>query len=139
MILPDLNLLVYAYNLGAPDHQRAKQWWEDIMTRQEPVGLPLAIATGFIRLMTNPKVVLPPMPLAKAIAEVKRWLAAPNVSQIHVTPNHWDELEKLGWAGPDVSDAHLAVLAMEHACELQTNDTDFARCPGLRWRNPLEP
>ena len=137
MILPDLNLLIYAYNLGAPDHARARQWWEDLMTRQEPVGLPLAVATGFICLMTNPKVIQPPMLLADAVAEVKRWLSAPNITWLQVTPRHWDELEKLGWTGPAVSDAHLAVLALEHGCELQTNDADFSRCPGLQWKNPL--
>ncbi len=139
MILPDLNLLIYAYNLGAPNHAAFRAWWEGVMNRQEPVGLPLAIATGFIRLMTNPKVIQPPMPLAEAVAEVKRWLAAPNVTPLEVTAAHWDELEKIGWTGPAVSDAHLAALAIEHGCELQSNDTDFAQCPGLRWRNPLVP
>ena len=139
MILPDLNLLIYAYNLGAPDHVRSKEWWEDIMTRQEPVGMPVAIALGFIRLMTNPKVIQPPMPLADAVAEVKRWLAAPNVTLLQVTAQHWDELEKIGWTGPNVSDAHLAAMAMEHGCELHTNDIDFSNCNGLRWKNPLVP
>lgn len=137
MILPDLNLLIYAYNLGAPDHAAARAWWEDIMTRREPVALPLAVATGFIRLMTNPRVIQPPMPLAEATAEVKRWLAAANVTLLSPGPGHWDELAKIGWTGPAVSDAHLAALAIEHDCELHTNDKDFNRCPGLRPHNPL--
>jgi len=137
MILPDLNLLIYAYNLTAPDHTAARAWWEDLMNRQEPVGLPLAVALGFVRLMTNARVIQPPMPLTEALAEVQRWLAAPNVSLLQITHRHWEELEKIGWIGAAVSDAHLAVLAIEHGCELHTNDTDFARCPGLHWRNPL--
>jgi toxin-antitoxin system PIN domain toxin len=76
MILPDLNLLIYAYNKTAPDHEAARVWWEDIMTRQEAVGLPLTVALGFVRLMTNPKVIQPPLPLADAIAEVKRWFSS---------------------------------------------------------------
>lgn len=139
MILPDLNLLIYAYNLGAPDHVRSREWWEDIMTRQEPVGLPLTVAVGFIRLMTNPKVIQPPMALPEAITEVKRWLAAPNVTLLQATAQHWDEIEKIGWTGASVSDAHLAALAKEHDCELHSNDTDFANCAGLRWKNPLAP
>lgn len=107
------------------------------MTRQEAIGMPLAIAMGFIRLMTNPRVIQPPMSLHVAIMEVKRWLAAPNVTLLQVTARHWDELERLGWTGAEVSDAHLAVLAMEHNCELHSNDNDFNRCQGLRWRNPL--
>jgi predicted nucleic acid-binding protein len=36
-----------------------------------------------------------------------------------------------------VSDAHLAALAVEHNCVLQSSDTDFARFRGLKWRNPI--
>ena len=35
------------------------------------------------------------------------------------------------------SDAHLAALAIEHGAELCSSDHDFARFPGLKWRNPL--
>jgi predicted nucleic acid-binding protein len=36
-----------------------------------------------------------------------------------------------------VTDAHLAALAIENQAELHSNDADFNRFPGLRWRNPL--
>lgn len=137
MILPDVNLLIYAYNLGAPHHAAARTWWEDLMNRQEPVGLPLAVATGFLRLMTNPKVIQPPMALPDAISIVKSWLAAPNVTLLQVTPLDWDALAKIGWTGAALSDAHLAALAIEHGAVLHTNDTDFQQCAGLQWHNPL--
>jgi predicted nucleic acid-binding protein len=38
-----------------------------------------------------------------------------------------------------VADAHLAALTLEHGCELNSTDNDFARFPGLAWCNPLEP
>ncbi|MCX6852225.1 MAG: PIN domain-containing protein [Verrucomicrobia bacterium] len=139
MIVPDINLLIYAYNLTAPAHAAARLWWEDLMTRGEEVGLPLNVALGFVRLMTNPKVIQPPMPLADALSEVKRWITASNVTLLYPTPLHWDVLEKIGWTGAAISDAHLAALAIEHNAELQTNDIDFSRCPGLRWKNPLAP
>ncbi|WP_395747293.1 TA system VapC family ribonuclease toxin [Prosthecobacter sp.] len=88
MILPDLNLLIYAYNATAPDHAAARSWWEDLMTRGEEIGLPLNVALGFVRLMTNPKVIQPPMPLADALSEVKRWIAASNVALLYPTPLH---------------------------------------------------
>lgn len=137
MILPDLNLLIYAYNLSAPDHTAARSWWEDVMTRGVEVGLPLNVALGFIRLMTNPKIIQPPMQLSAALSEVRRWFSASNVMLLHPTPEHWDVLEKIGWTGANVSDAHLAALAIEHHAELHTNDLDFSRCTGLHWRNPL--
>jgi len=137
MIVPDLNLLIYAYNLGAPHHVQACRWWEDTMNGQETVGLPVAVATGFIRLMTNPKVIQPPMQLADAVAIVKSWVAAPNVVLLQVSSQHWDELARIGWTGPALSDAHLAALAIEHSGTLHSNDNDFQRCPGLRWENPI--
>lgn len=137
MIVPDLNLLIYAYNLGAPHHDDARLWWEDVMNRQAPVGLPLAVATGFLRLMTNPKVIQPPIPLMDAVKIVKSWLAAPNVTLLQATAQHWDTLASIGWTGPALSDSHLAALAMEHSGVLHTNDTDFQQCTGLQWHNPL--
>jgi len=44
---------------------------------------------------------------------------------------------EMGAGGDLTTDAHLAALAIEHQCELHSNDNDFARFPGLRWRNPL--
>lgn len=37
-----------------------------------------------------------------------------------------------------VTDAHLAALAIEHGCELASTDADFARFPGLKWKNPFD-
>jgi predicted nucleic acid-binding protein len=44
---------------------------------------------------------------------------------------------QLSVTGNLVPDAMLAALAIEHGLELWSTDTDFARFPGLRWRNPL--
>lgn len=139
MILPDINLLIYAYNLTAPDHAAAKAWWEDLMNREEEIGRPLNVALGFVRLMTNPRIIQPPMLLADALAEVRRWISATNVTMLHISDQHWNNLEKIGWSGAALSDAHLAALAIENDAELHSNDTDFSQCPGLRWKNPLVP
>ncbi|MEK6608622.1 MAG: hypothetical protein AABZ30_13260, partial [Myxococcota bacterium] len=45
--------------------------------------------------------------------------------------------EARGVGGALTTDTHLAALAIEHQCELHSNDADFHRFPGLRWRNPL--
>lgn len=53
-------------------------------------------------------------------------------------PAHFlDYLALLGTAGNLTTDAQLAALAVEHQAELHSNDSDFARFDGLRWRNPL--
>jgi uncharacterized protein len=141
MIIPDVNLLIYAYNSDAPHHAEAKAWWEDLLSSDEPVGLPWATALGFIRLMTHRAVLVTPLAAEGAIAHVRSWHKRPNVSVVEPGPRHLELLHRmfraLGAAGRLTTDAHLAALAIEHQCELYSNDTDFARFPGLSWCNPL--
>ena len=112
------------------------------MNSDEPVGLPWATMLGFIRLMTHRAALVTPLPGEKAVAHVRSWHRRRNVSVLEPGPRHLEilarMLDALGTAGRLTTDAHLAALAIEHQCELCSNDTDFARFPGLRWRNPLE-
>ncbi|WP_462330676.1 TA system VapC family ribonuclease toxin [Thiohalocapsa halophila] len=141
MIIPDLNLLIYAYNEDAPGHAGAKRWWEASLSATRPVGLPWVVLLGFVRLMSNRRVVEVPMPAAEAVQHCKAWLARPNARIILPGPGHLDVLADLlraGSAGADlITDAHLAALAIEHQAELHSTDRDFARFPGLHWSNPI--
>lgn len=141
MIVPDLNLIVYAHNADAPDHAAARAWWEGLLNGDEPVAIPWVIALGFVRLMTHRSVLVMPMQPQVAVAHVRTWFARPNVEHLEPGSQHLDVLDRLlsavGTAGNLTTDAHLAALAIEHQCELHSNDTDFSRFPGLRWRNPL--
>ena len=141
MILPDVNLLIYAYNSDAPHHALAKGWWEDLMNSDEPVGLPWVTTLGFIRLMTHRAVLMTPLAPDRAISYVRSWHMRPNVSVVEPGPRHLELLDRmlqaLGTAGRLTTDANQAALAIEHQCELCSNDADFARFPGLHWRDPL--
>jgi len=143
MIIPDVNLLVYAYVRGAPEHAAAKAWWEGLLNRAEPVGLPWAVMLGFVRLMTHPAVLVTPLSPPAAVAHVRRWLERPSVDVLEPGPAHLEILERLlgsvGVGGNLTTDAHLASLAIEHQGEVHSNDADYSRFPGLRWRNPLRP
>lgn len=142
MIVPDVNLLIYAYNRDAPQHATARMWWEEALSSDVPVGLAWAAALGFIRLMTHRTVLVAPLEPRVAVEHVRSWLAQPNVQLLTPGEHHLEILGRLfgalGAAGNLTTDAHLAALAIEHQCELCSNDADFARFPGLRWRNPLE-
>lgn len=141
MILPDLNLVVYAHNSDAPHHSAARAWWERLLNDSEPVAIPWIVVLGFVRLMTHRAVLVHPMAPAAALGHVRAWLARSNVECLEPGPRHIDLLDRLlsaaGAAGNLTTDAHLAALAIEHQCELHSNDADFGRFPGLRWRNPL--
>ncbi|MCE2465726.1 MAG: type II toxin-antitoxin system VapC family toxin [Dehalococcoidia bacterium] len=141
MIVPDLNLLVYAHNTGAPFHERAKEWWEDLINGQERVGVPWAVVTGFVRLMTHPRVLTSPVAPSVAMSYVSEWFSFPHVARLNPGSNHLSyfrqNLIDAGVGGNLVTDCHIAALAMEYQAELHSNDTDFSRFSGLRWRNPL--
>jgi toxin-antitoxin system PIN domain toxin len=141
LILPDLNLVVYAHNRDAPHHAAARSWWEDLLNGTEPIAITWVVVLGFIRLMSHRAVLVHPMTSTAALTHVRAWFARPNVERLEPGPQHIDLLDRLlsaaGTGGNLTTDAHLAALAIEHQCELHSNDTDFARFPGLRWRNPL--
>ena len=141
MIVPDVNLLVYAYNLDARDHVAARRWWEGLLSSTEGVRLPWAVSCGFIRLMTHPAVLERPLAPERAVAHVRSWFDRTNVGTLDPGARHLEVLGRLlgdlGVAGNLTTDAHIAALAIEHQCEVHSNDADFARFSGLRWSNPL--
>ena len=141
MIVPDVNLLIYAVNVDAPLHQKAKEWLDRTLSGSETVGLSWLVLLAFVRLTTRPGVFRKPLPVQSAFELLDGWVAHPLVTMIHPGPRHFyvvrELLESLGTAGNLVSDAHLAALAIENHAELYSFDNDFARIPRLRWRNPL--
>ena len=141
MILPDVNLLLYAYNTDALEHSRAKAWWETCLSDIRPICLPWSVIVGYLRLTTNRSVQLEPASVPEAIRHIRSWLERPQVEILTPGPRHLDLLDSLlhdaGASGNLVMDAHLAALAIEHNAELHSNDADFSRFPGLRWINPL--
>jgi toxin-antitoxin system PIN domain toxin len=141
MIVPDVNLLVYAYSRRAPMHLAARKWWEATLDEGTPVGIPWAVLCGFIRVTTHPAVLDPPLRVERTLEFVRSWLERPGVRILEPGPRHLEILASLltglGVAGNLTTDAHLAAIAIEHQCEILSNDTDFGRFPGLRWHDPL--
>ena len=141
MIIPDVNLLVYAHDSTSRRHAPARRWLERLMNGSGSVGLPWVALLGFVRIATHPRVVENPLDVGGACARVRSWLARPQTILIHPGDRHadilFDLLDAVGTAGNLTTDAHLAALAIEHQAELHSTDADMARFPGLRWRNPL--
>ena len=141
MILTDVNLLIYAVNEDAPHHRKAKAWLEAALSGTETVGLAWIVILAFLRLTTRPGIFARPLRVEHAFDLIDAWLDLPAVTIIEPTAKHARVLRNLiapmGTGGNLTSDAHLAALAMEHGAELCSADSDFARFPRLRWRNPL--
>jgi len=141
MIVPDLNLLLYAYNSTAPQHREACVWWESVLNGRELVGMPHEVMLGFIRIATNPRLGQATVPLTVAKQVVAVWQTAPVLRIILPQVDHTEKviqlLERSQSSGQLTSDASLAVYAIENRAVLCSNDSDFARFPGLDWTNPL--
>ncbi len=141
MIVPDINLLVYAYNSESPYHKKAKLWWEETVNGDTRIGVPWLVSAGFVRLMTHHRVLQDPITPSEAVGKVESWFQYDNVIPVNPGAGHLthfrQNLEAAGVGGNLVSDAHIAAIAMEYQAEVHSNDSDFGRFSGLRWVNPL--
>jgi len=142
MILPDVNVLVYAFREDTPGHAGYREWLRSRVSAQEAFGLSELVLSGTLRVLTHPRVLDPPTPLDRALEFVEALRAQPNAVLIQPASRHWEIFRRLcrlaGAKGSLVADAYHAALAIEHGCEWITTDRDFARFPGLRWRHPLD-
>jgi uncharacterized protein len=140
--VPDVNLLLYAYDSRSARHAAAREWLEQTLSGSETVGLAWVVLLAFIRLSTRSVVVENPLDVDAALELVESWIDQPCATVIAPTDRHAavlrDLLAPLGTAGNLTTDAHLAALAIEHDATLCSCDTDFGRFPRLRWRDPLE-
>src|SRR5690242_14672015 len=109
MIVPDVNLLLYAYDDTAKHHVRAAQWLERTLSGTEPVGLPWQCIAAFLRISTNTALPGQRYTAEEACAIVESWLGQPSVVQIFPNERHWGHLKSMiirGQArGPMISDA----------------------------------
>ena len=140
-MLLDANLLIYAINEAAPEHQAARAWLSEQLNGSRRVGLPWQSLTAFIRIATHPRAFDEPVTPEEAWERVGDWIAAPAAWIPQPGPNYADVLGELvvhhDVRGNIVPDAALAALALEHGLVLCSTDTDFARFTELRWRDPL--
>jgi len=141
MIIPDVNLLIFAHDERARYHREAHAWWKEVLISPEPVGLPWVVILAFTRLMTHPSICENPLSIDDTRSMVMEWLRFPNVRVIHPSDQalarFFDLLESAGSGGNLSTDALIALHAMEHSATVYSNDGDFARFAGVKWKNPL--
>lgn len=141
MILPDINLWVYAHRPDMEQHEACAPLMERIAAGDEPFAFATLTVASFVRIVTNPRVYDDPSPTADALRFIDELRKSPVCRWIEPGPRWWRIFGVLcregGAKGNLVPDAALAALAIEHGCELLTADRGFGRYPGLRWSDPL--
>ncbi len=140
MLCVDVNVLVYAHRRDLDDHATIRAWLDAARTGAETVGLCDAVASGFLRVVTNARVFIDPTPFDDALAFLEVLRASPSVAVVQPGERHWGVFVELcrtiGATGNDVPDAYLAALAIEHGATWVSADRGFARFPKLRWALP---
>jgi toxin-antitoxin system PIN domain toxin len=141
MIVPDVNLLLYAYDESSPFHEPAKAWCEVVMSGPSPLTLLPAVVFGFVRIATHPRVFKDPLSVSEAADHVRSWLAIRHVQLHEMLPEDvacaLGLLEAAGTAGNLTRDAQIAAVALRLDAEVHTADLDFGRFPKVRFLNPL--
>lgn len=140
MTLADVNVLVYAFRTDVERHHESFSWLVRVISSGDPFAVtPLALS-ALVRITTNRKTHKSPSTLKDAFGFCDDLLANENCRLIEPGAAHWNIFRRLcvetNTTGPTITDAWYAALAIEHECEFFTYDRDFARFPGLRWREP---
>jgi toxin-antitoxin system PIN domain toxin len=140
MILPDVNVLIYAFRKDVPQHAVCRPWLIGVMESDARFGVSPLTLGAFVRVTTNRQIHPAPTPIEEAFAFCDFLLGQPHCQIVEPGERHWDIFKRLcietETRGPRVTNAWYAALAIEWGCEWITFDRDYARFPGLRWQVP---
>ena len=144
MLLPDVNVLVYAHREdSSEDHPLFAEWLTGLATGPEPFALSVLVLAGLARIATNPRIFARPSTLDEVLSFSAELVERPTARVVTPGSAHLQIFEELcrrsGATGKLVADAQHAAVAIEHGCTLVTTDSDFDRFPALRWQHPLRP
>ena len=142
MILPDVNVLVYAHRKDSQRHTEFKQWLAGVLASDRAYGMSELVLSGFVRIVTHPRIFKQPTPLNEALEFTSELREQSNCIIVSPGPRHWEIFNRLcrsaNVKGNLVPDAYLAALAIESGSEWITTDADYSRFAGLKWRHPLK-
>ncbi len=144
MIIPDANILLYAYVPSFKEHAAAKKWLQTTLSENKQiVGLAWQVITAFLRIGTNPRIFQIPFEIAEAEKRLNQLFAHSLVQTAAPGEKHWrifsEILREEQITADLVMDAHLAALAIEHRATIATTDRDFLRFSKIvKIVNPLK-
>ncbi len=140
MILPDVNVLIYAFRSDSTHHEKYKEWLESVVNGASAYGIAPQVLGSVVRICTHPRIFAQPSSRDDAFAFCTALLVQPNATPVVPGDRHWSIFEMLcrqaNATGNLVQDAWFAALAIESGSEWITTDRDYARFPGLVWYAP---
>ena len=141
MILPDVNVLVYAFRADSDRHAQYRAWLESLINGDSTYGMSPQALGSLVRICTNPRIYVRPSGVEEALRFCNVLLNQPHCRLIRPGPRHWSIFERLclreRLAGNLVADAWFAALAIESGCDWITTDGDYARFRELSQSRPF--
>jgi uncharacterized protein len=143
VFVADTNVLVYAADTSAPEHQRCRELLERWRESSAAWYLTWGIGYEFLRVVTHPRVLKRPWSGQAAHGFLEALTAAPGLGMLVPTERHPAVLRETigevpGLAGNLWHDAETACLMREHGIRrIVTRDTDFHRFPFLEVIDPM--
>jgi len=142
MFLFDINIYIYAHREDIPEHNKYKEYLENILSSNETSGYSTLALSGFLRIVTHPKIFSLPTDLKTAINFTKCITERQNSIPINPGPKHWkiflELCEKSSAKGNLIPDAFFAALSIESGCVWLTTDRDYSRFDNLNCIHPFE-
>jgi len=138
----DVNVLVFAHRPESPQHEAWRSWLEAALRGPEPLGIPAIVSSGFLRVVTHPRIFTQPSPLEIALEFLEILQRSPSTVVVEPGERHWaifaELCRRIEAKGNQIPDAFLAALAIEQGATWVSADRSFAGYPGLRWVHPLD-
>jgi toxin-antitoxin system PIN domain toxin len=142
MILPDVNVLIYAFRRDSARHAEYRAWLQAVVDGPNAYGVSPQVLAGVVRICTHPKIYRQPSALRETLSFCEVLLEPAHSTLIQPGDRHWsiftDLCESSAVSGNLVQDAWFAALAIEHGCQWISTDADYGRFSGLRWQRPFE-
>jgi uncharacterized protein len=142
-LVVDTNILLYAANSSASQHDRCRSFLEETAASGDICFLPENVIYEFLRVATHPRVFPNPLQASDAVKFLSAMVAVANFRTLSAGDNHWQVLHALVMelgqpSGNSFFDVHTVALMREHGIRrIATADTDFAKFRDLDIINPV--
>lgn len=142
MKLLDVNILVEAHRPDAPHHAAISEWLRRAMQSYAGVGVSDLVLSGFLRVVTHPRVFRDPTPFEQALEFVDDFRSRASVHHASPGVSNWtvfrDLLQRYEPKGNRVPDLYHAALAIEFDYTWVSLDRGFSQYRELNWLHPLD-